>query len=134
MPDELRDQKEFAQHVANLREVPLGELFTTFSREDIETASSFQEGIETEELVKHPLPSDFVKKYGEQVTKLYDNTQTYDDDTEDAMVDDNVIQEIMLKRRGNESNKELTAAMRTRRSVIAFLLHHSLEERLKPPA
>ena len=129
---------EFPRHQPGvLRDVPIEELLGSFSLDSILLVDEYQTKTAIGTLKTKPLPTNFVDKYGDQAELLADNSESYDDEGEDLLLEDQVIVQIMDARR-SDTSAELVHLIRVRRSVVTFILSHwkgmEEEQQLRKPA
>ena len=120
-PDEIRSRADFRQHTAELREIPLGEL-NIFDSEELGGVADYQARLTIDALVQALYSDSFIDRYGERAHMLGDNTSTYDESTEDAILTDKVAIGLLDARRTNPKDLKLAEGYRCRRSIVALLL------------
>ncbi len=114
----------FEEQVRALREVPMEELENSFSLDDILAIEQHQKESSIGTLRSMPLPVEIIDSKGSAAGLLAANTTTYDEEGEDLLFEDAILRKIVQARSAESGNTDLAALLRTRRSVVTFLLHH----------
>ena len=127
-----RHQAAVGKSVSQQRDIEPEEMVANFSLEDIQALDLYQKKQSEGTFSCQAISITFRNKYPETADLLSDNTMTYEDDIEDALVEDPVITSIMATRKTQPQNMELSAAIRARRSVVMFILHECFSADTRP--
>ena len=121
-PESLRQRQELNRAVAEQRELSPDELFALYAVHDVIELDHFQRSRSPQELARQPLSTKFREAYPDSYKTLSNNTALYDDELEGEIFRDSLIQNILLERGSDPRNLPLTTALRTRRSIVVYLL------------
>lgn len=117
-------REAWEREIQDHRPYDMAELGELLSYADVIGTNKHQKDVSPDALLTQPVPEWLIHTNQEGATALCNNTEMYDDDTEDLIYEDMTMADLL----GLKETDERARAIRARRTTIAFLIHHAIGE------